>query len=63
MVNCAEARTYPDRVWKTRSEPYIVCGSEVVLLEGKTGGFATKCLKVVSDEPLVSLKEPPPEIA
>lgn len=47
MVNCAEAETYGDKIWVTRSEPWEVCGSQVVLLEGKSGGFDTRRLEVV----------------
>jgi len=47
MVNCAEARKYPDKIWTTRSEPWEMCGTMVVLLEGKSGGFAVDCLEVV----------------
>jgi hypothetical protein len=45
MVKCAEAEKYKDRIWIVRSEPWDVCGSEVVLLEGYSGGFATEMLK------------------
>ncbi len=47
MVNCYEAEKYPDKVWTVRSEPWEVCGSEVVLLEGKSGGFDTSCLQKI----------------
>ncbi len=50
MVNCAEAQMdkYKDKVFNVKSEPWDLCGSEVVLLEGKSGGgFATKFLKKV----------------
>ena len=47
MVNCYEASKYADKVWVTRSEPWEMCGSQVVLLEGKSGGFDTSCLEVV----------------
>jgi hypothetical protein len=47
MVNCYEARAHGDRVWVTRSEPWEMCGSQVVMLEGKSGGFDTNCLEVV----------------
>ena len=30
-----------------RDRPWIVCGSEVILLEGKSGGFATEFLEKV----------------
>ena len=49
MVNCFEAEIYGDRVWITRSEPWEVCGTMVVALEGKAGGFAVECLEVVEE--------------
>lgn len=49
MENCYEARKEPARVWKVRSEPWqLGHGEEVVLLEGKSGGFATRCLRKVT---------------
>ena len=47
MVDCYEARltTNQGKVWTVASEPWMLCGSEVVKLEGKAGGFATKYLK------------------
>lgn len=47
LVNCAEAQLekYKDKVWTVRSESWNLCGTEVVLLEGKAGGFATKYLR------------------
>ena len=49
MVDCAEARLekYRDRIWEVDSEPWNLCGSEVVLLQGFRGGFATKFLRKV----------------
>ncbi len=49
MVNCYEARLekYKDKIWTVSSEPWDLCGSEVVKLEGKSGGFATKFLERV----------------
>lgn len=49
MVVCLEARLdkYKDRIWTVRSEPWDVCGTECVLLEGKAGGFATEFLERV----------------
>ena len=49
MVNCYEAEKYGDKIWTVRSDPWNVCGSEVVLLEGKSGGFATTYLQKVSE--------------
>ncbi|QDA30233.1 hypothetical protein [Paenibacillus polymyxa] len=50
MQNCYEARKEKnkDKVWTVNSEPWELCGSEVVLLDGYNGGFATKFLRVVS---------------
>jgi hypothetical protein len=46
MVNCSEADKYKDKTWVTRSEPWLLGGGiEVVLLEGKSGGFSTDCLE------------------
>lgn len=45
MHTCIEAEKYNNKVWKVRSEPWDLCGSEVVLLEGYSGGFATRFLK------------------
>jgi len=49
MHTCSESTIdkYKDKVWVVRSEPWDLCGSEVVLLEGKSGGFATEFLKKV----------------
>lgn len=46
MVNCMEARMdkYKGKVFTVRSEPWNLCGTEAVLLEGKSGGFATEFL-------------------
>ncbi len=52
MVNCVEAQKYAGKIWITRSEPWkLGHGEEVVLLEGKSGGFATRCLAEITDEP------------
>jgi hypothetical protein len=48
MHTCSESRKYPDKVWTTRSEPWELCGSEVILLEGFSGGFATEFLRKVA---------------
>ncbi len=46
MVDCYEAAKEPDRIWITRSNPWLLGhGEEVVLLEGKAGGFATRFLE------------------
>jgi hypothetical protein len=47
MVNCYEVRKHGDKVWITNSEPWEMCGSQVVKLEGYSGGFDTSCLEVV----------------
>lgn len=48
MVDCYEAGKYPDKIWKTRSEPWELWdGNWVVLLEGKSGSFAIEYLEVV----------------
>jgi hypothetical protein len=49
MINCYEARKHDDKVWITNSEPWELRGSQVVKLEGYSGGFDTSCLEVVSD--------------
>ena len=48
MVNCYEVRKHGDKVWITSSDPWDMCGSQVVKLEGYSGGFDTSCLEVVS---------------
>ena len=45
MVNCREAETKAGIEWECISEPWDCCGSEVIKLKGKAGGFATSCLK------------------
>ncbi|GKS12830.1 hypothetical protein YDYSY3_38300 [Paenibacillus chitinolyticus] len=48
MVDCIEAEMHKDKVWTTRSKPWkLGNGAEVVLLVGLSGGFSTKCLKLV----------------
>lgn len=49
MHTCYEAQKekYKDKVWTVASEPWDLCGSEVVSLEGFSGGFATDYLKKV----------------
>lgn len=47
MINCYEAKLNPDKIWVVRSKPWeLGHGEKVVLLEGKTGGFACDCLKL-----------------
>lgn len=52
MHTCLEARNekYAGKVWTVASEPWDLCGSEVVLLEGFRGGFATEFLRKVKEE-------------
>lgn len=50
MVGCSEAERYKDKIWEVRSNPWNLCGTEVVLLKGKSGGFATEFLKKVEDK-------------
>lgn len=48
MHTCAESRLdkYKDKVFTCASEPWELCGSEVILLEnGPRGGFATEYLR------------------
>lgn len=60
MVKCLEAKRYTDKIFVTRSEPYMVCGIEVVLLEGRAGGFATEFLEIVKPlEPQIKKYIPP----
>lgn len=51
MHSCYEARKpqYANKVWTTASEPWDLCGSEVIMLEGYRGGFATEFLRRVED--------------
>lgn len=36
-----------ERIWTVCSEPWNLCGTEVVLLEGKSGGYAVDGLTLV----------------
>jgi ssDNA-binding Zn-finger/Zn-ribbon topoisomerase 1 len=49
MYGCAEAELekYKGKIWTVTSEPWNLCGSQVVMLEGFRGGFATEFLKKV----------------
>jgi len=55
MVNCYEAKKYAGRIWETDSEPWQlgsggrIIGEWVVLLKGKSGGFALRCLEEVKE--------------
>lgn len=48
MHTCYEAAKYDGRIWPVRSNPWILGVSEVVLLEGFSGGFATEYLQRVN---------------
>ena len=37
------------KVWTVRSEPWVCCGTLVVKLEGKVGGYAFDWLDKVED--------------
>ena len=49
MHTCVESRLdkYKDREFTCLSEPWDLCGNEVILLDGVRGGFATEYLKKV----------------
>ena len=36
-----------DKIWIVRSEPWDLCGTLVVLLEGRVGGYAVDGLDIV----------------
>ena len=60
MVNCAEAEKYKDRIWTTRSKPWLLPnGERFVLLEGYSDGFPLRCLHeievVTSDNDFISI--------
>lgn len=38
-----------EKVWTVRSEPWPVCGTLVVKLEGKAGGYAVDGLELVKE--------------
>ena len=49
MIDCAEADDNQGRIWKTRSEAWLLGGhTPVVMLEGKTGCFDANRLQKVS---------------
>lgn len=37
------------KVWTVRSEPWLCCGTLVVALEGKAGGYAVDGLDIVEE--------------
>lgn len=50
IINCYEAKKYADKVWTTRSDSWkLGDGTEVILLEGKSGGFACSCLREIKE--------------
>lgn len=49
MIDCLEAENNLNKEWTIRSESWNVCGREVVLLKGRSGGFDVSKLVKVSD--------------
>jgi hypothetical protein len=51
MHTCYEASLAKNKdvIWTVDSEPWDLCGCEVVLLEGYRGGFATQYLRKVTE--------------
>ena len=49
MHTCSESRLekYKDKIFTCTSEPWNLCGSEVIMLDGVRGGFATEYLRKV----------------
>jgi hypothetical protein len=49
MHTCSEStlEKYKNKVFTCMSEPWDLCGSEVIMLDGVRGGFATEYLKKV----------------
>jgi hypothetical protein len=49
MHTCGESRLekYKDKTFTCTSEPWDLCGSEVIMLDGVRGGFATEYLRKV----------------
>lgn len=43
--------------WIVRSSPWVCCGTEVVLLEGKSGGYAVDGLSLVRRKEETSCQE------
>ncbi len=41
--------TNKDIIWTVESEPWIICGTSVVKLEGKAGGYAVDGLDLVEE--------------
>ena len=38
------------KVWTVRSKPWVCCGQLVVLLNGKSGGYAVDGLDIVGED-------------
>lgn len=38
------------KVWTVRSEPWVCCGTPVVLFEGKSGGYAVDGIDIINDD-------------
>jgi hypothetical protein len=57
MHTCIEAKNqkYHGMVWKVTSSPWMLCGSEVVMLEGFSGGFATQYLQKIRVNPIAKV--------
>lgn len=45
-----ESKEYPNKIWIVASEPWNVCGTQVVCLEGFQGGYAADGLRKVKHE-------------
>lgn len=45
-----EGENYPNKIWIVASEPWNVCGTEVVALEGFRGGYAVDGLRKVKHD-------------
>lgn len=50
MVNCLEAEKYGNKIWTIVSEPWECCGSIVVRLKDKSGGFDISRLAIVEGD-------------
>jgi len=59
MHTCIEPKRekYKDKIWTVNSDPWDLCGSEVVLLDGFSGGFATGYLKKVEGVEMVETNQ------
>lgn len=49
MTNCIEAKKHDKKVWTCISDEFQMCGSTMIMLEGKSGGFDVECLKKVTE--------------